>query len=47
MREQDVKRGTEDAQAFFPVGAVAFFTAMVAFYAALWLVLFAVMAGRP
>jgi hypothetical protein len=32
--------------AFFPRGAIASFAAMVLFYAALWFLLFALMAGR-
>jgi hypothetical protein len=31
---------------FFPRGAVAFFTAMIVFYAALWFVMFSIMVSR-
>jgi|GEM_PF-569479 len=33
-------------ETFVPRGAIAFFFAMVGFYAVAWLVLFSVMAGR-
>jgi hypothetical protein len=31
---------------FFPRGAVAFFAAMIVFYAALWVVIFSIMVSR-
>ena len=36
----------DKAQTFFPRGAIAFFVLMGAFYAALWFVLYALMAHR-
>ncbi len=35
-----------NGETFVPRGAIAFFFAMVGFYAVVWLVLFSVMAGR-
>jgi hypothetical protein len=36
----------EEEAPFFPRGAVAFFAAMIVFYAALWFVILAVMISR-
>jgi len=36
----------DEEAAFFPRGAVAFFAAMIVFYAALWFVIFAIMVSR-
>lgn len=44
--EQGAKNTHERAEEFFPRGALAFFFAMIGFYAVLWLVLYAVMAAR-
>ena len=36
----------QDEAPFFPRGAVAFFAAMIVFYAAFWFLILAVMIGR-
>lgn len=36
----------KDAEGFFPKGAIVFFGALTAFYGAVWLGLYALMAGR-
>ena len=45
---RDVFAGAmQDEEApFFPRGAVAFFAAMIVFYAALWFLIFSIMVGR-
>lgn len=42
----EARHTTESGGEFVPRGAIAFFFAMLGFYAVLWLVLFSVMAGR-
>ncbi len=38
--------GNDDDVGFFPSGAIAFFVAMIAFYAVFWFALYALLAGR-
>ncbi len=39
-------RDVGDDAAFFPRGAIAFFVAMVIFYAVFWFAMYALLAGR-
>jgi len=36
----------QDDSTFFPRGAIAFFAAMIVFYAAFWFLMMAIMVGR-
>ena len=38
--------GPEKEKTFFPSGAIAFFTLLLVFYAALWLVIYCLMIAR-
>ena len=41
-----MKETNETEQKFFPSGAIFFFALLLAFYAALWLVIYALMIAR-